>query len=376
MNMEDINFTWLMPVGPSAVPDQVEKAVCSILTQMRDQDELILVRDNDPQGYRCGYGFVPGFGPMIKPEQVGARWPLNIDLNKQVVTIDAGLDCRDCGKALNAGLIRARNPYIIRQDADDWDLPNRRECHVQQIIDDPDAAAWGAGMDKAMWIGYTTPAMAKTPLIPRILSSGMNDILEAGDVPCWHPATCFSLPHLLAVGGYPEGMKNCEDYALWCRFALKFFKVVATDEIVAVHRYRQERRPESDIAAIKELKALAYDRFKNGQEPDPTAPRVKPFNWTHRPAEIYNPFDKVQSINGVEVIPKEELDAMSAKLEVIKLSTVSEQPVQEHGRRGKKNRKPVSPAIPASPACSAPGSDGSIPGQPCVDAPLPQGEKE
>ena len=285
MTPDEVRFSWLVPVGPATEPTQLEQCLASIVREMRHGDELILVRDNEPQQYRCLYHWVDGFGPMTKADMQGRPWPLEVDRNPQVVTIDAGPDCRDCGKALNAGLIRAKNPYIIRQDADDYDLPGRRAFHLRQILMRPDAAAWGGGIRHCQHIGYETPRQARAPAKPRIMEADFLAILKDLQVPMWHPATAFSVKALLSVGGWPEGMRLCEDYGLWCRFFLAgMIDLPAEASPVTMHRNRKERRPESERDAIRDRKVLALERILRREDPDPTPPRMKPFNWSQQPA--------------------------------------------------------------------------------------------
>jgi glycosyltransferase involved in cell wall biosynthesis len=169
--------------------DVVGRAVESILAQTFDDWELVFVDDGSSDGT---IAVVESFGdPRIRVHRLSR----------------AGLS-----KALNAGLAIARGPFVARQDADDWSLPERLERQVAFLRAHPGVAVVGSA-----WIELGADGQRARPRA-RVVTGRLNDVLPQFN-PITHTTAIFRREVVVSAGGYDEAFSYGEDYDLWLRLA-------------------------------------------------------------------------------------------------------------------------------------------------------------
>jgi len=162
--------------------------------------------------------------------------------------------------ALNTGLNRCSNQIVARMDSDDICVPDRFEKQVAAIKKKPSIALLGghvAEYDESMkkLIGYRNVPLSQKEIIK---FSKMRS-------PFNHPTVVFRKDIVISVGGYPEHLKNWQDYALWSKILAKGYRTENLNEILVKMRTGNDlynRR--SGLKYLKyELEAYKYV-FKSG----------------------------------------------------------------------------------------------------------------
>lgn len=102
----------------------------------------------------------------------------------------------------------SKEPFIFRMDADDFSLPDRFQCQVDFLNNNPDVDI--VGTDIIEWDRATD--------LRRVVSYAVdhNDALQkvSRRVPVAHPSVCFRSRVLKIVPHYPNVIGN-EDIAMW-----------------------------------------------------------------------------------------------------------------------------------------------------------------
>jgi hypothetical protein len=230
-------------------------AADSALSQMRDDDEMIVVNDGSTDDTRevCA-----GFG---------SAHPARVTVVNQT---NQGLSM-----ARQAGLERAQGEYVVFLDADDRLLPEMLESCLAGFRRRPPASAVA---------GWTRVAYEHTPGRTRILKTGKNrqwpSVLAANPF-----GACCSLmlrrTDLLAAGGVGlPGVRACEDWDLYARMVRRgmiFHCIPRVLSCYLQHGDALSRNVEAmldeKIAMLERLAACAdapglssgsYARFRNG----------------------------------------------------------------------------------------------------------------
>jgi glycosyltransferase involved in cell wall biosynthesis len=127
--------------------------------------------------------------------------------------------------ALNAGLHHITQPWVVRADADDFNLPRRFEILASMVVSEPNVALIGSAILEVDANGKAV-AVRRLPL-------KHNDILRFAKSrnPFNHMSVAYKRDAVLTCGAYPD-MQLKEDYALWCLMLAKGFCVANTDEIL------------------------------------------------------------------------------------------------------------------------------------------------
>jgi glycosyltransferase involved in cell wall biosynthesis len=174
----------IIPVRNGAAT--IERALVSVLSELSDQDELIVVDDNSIDGTR---DVVAKFGDDV------------------IYVSNSGSGIVD---GLNTGLRRARGMYIGRCDADDAWVTGRLSTQIDALESNPDAAAcFGAailidaqGNHRGVQVPPAGPEALRSSLLRR-------NVLVHGAILARHLA-------IDRVGGYRD-LPGAEDYDLWLR---------------------------------------------------------------------------------------------------------------------------------------------------------------
>jgi glycosyltransferase involved in cell wall biosynthesis len=118
--------------------------------------------------------------------------------------------------ARNTGLEESRSPYLVFLDADDRLCPGALAAGLACLQAHPQAAfVWGGyrsmDLDGRYYGAASLPAPSPEPLL---------DLLS-GNVIGMHATVMYRRAPLLAVGGFAEALRSCEDWDVYLRLAIK-----------------------------------------------------------------------------------------------------------------------------------------------------------
>lgn len=132
---------------------------------------------------------------------------------------------RGLARALNAGLQCIRLPWIVRADADDYNLPQRFAKLAKRLKAEP-------GLDlMSSAILELEPTGEKVAI--RAVPETEQEIYRFARSrnPFNHMAVAYRREKVLEVGGYPE-IHLKEDYALWCLMLARKARVANLKEVL------------------------------------------------------------------------------------------------------------------------------------------------
>ncbi|MDM7325709.1 MAG: glycosyltransferase family A protein [Thermosynechococcus sp. Uc] len=142
--------------------------------------------------------------------------------------------------ARNRGVAEATEPYVAFLDADDEWLPEHLATLQALICDFPTASLWSTFCVIRRNGEYHLP--------PSPFSNGWRGIVDpffeayAKGLSIVNSSTCcVRKEHLLAVGGFPLGVRLNEDYITWCTLALRF-PVAHEATVTAIYNQDAENR--------------------------------------------------------------------------------------------------------------------------------------
>lgn len=142
--------------------------------------------------------------------------------------------------ARNRGLAEANEPYVAFLDADDEWLREHLTTLQRLIRDFPTASLWSTCCVIRRDGEYRLP--------PSPFSEGWRGIVDPffeayakGLSIVTSSTCCVRKEHLLAVGGFPVGVKLNEDYITWCNLALRF-PVAHEATVTAIYNQDAENR--------------------------------------------------------------------------------------------------------------------------------------
>lgn len=183
-------FTVLMAVCGKDDPKLFTKALASVFDSELQPDQMVLVVDG----------------------------PIQVALDHQVMTAESDHAVEiirltrneGLARALNAGLPRIRTEWIVRADADDYNLPQRFTRLAELIRSEPKLDLAGSAVLELERDG--------TPVAIRETPSQHDDILRfmKRRNPFNHMTIACRRALVECCGGYPE-IYHREDYALWAK---------------------------------------------------------------------------------------------------------------------------------------------------------------
>lgn len=181
-------FTVLMAVWRGDDPWFFEQAVRSVFENTLSPDEFVLVVD----------------GSVLMPlaatiEKLKSEFGLNV----LYLPENVGL-----ARALNEGLKRVRTNWVVRADADDFNLPHRFE-HLARAVNCKVPSDLLGSAIREVELDGTKQALRRTP-------STHEEIVKYIKYrnPFNHMTVAYRRELALSCGGYPE-IHLKEDYALW-----------------------------------------------------------------------------------------------------------------------------------------------------------------
>lgn len=181
-------FTVLMAVWRGDDPLLFEKAVRSVFANTLLPDEFVLVVD----------------GPVVSPlaatiEKLEHKFALSVLRLPENVRL---------ARALNAGLERVKTEWIVRADADDFNLPHRF-ARLAEAINCKSVPDFLGSAIVEVELDGTMRAIRSVPLTHEEIVQHMKY-----RNPFNHMTVAYRRGLLLKCGGYPEIYLR-EDYALW-----------------------------------------------------------------------------------------------------------------------------------------------------------------
>ena len=205
----------------------LEESIQSCLRQSTPVQEIIVVDD----------------GSSDDPASIVARYS-RVRLIRQ--------ENRGLAGARNTGLAAARSDFITFLDADDRLLPNAMAAGVQALQSD-DAAALVYGAYR--FIDVEGRAISGDVHVP-LSNNAYLQFLRTGNFIGMHATVVYRRASLLAIGGFDETMRSCEDYEVFMRMA-KVNRFSSHNELVAEYRIHGENmssnRPMMLAAALSAM---------------------------------------------------------------------------------------------------------------------------
>lgn len=190
------NYSVLMPLWHKERTDYLDASLESILTQTVPPAEIVLITEYEPSDE---------IRELLEEKQQRYKYiPLRVIKNHEL----AG---KGLGAVLAFGVEQCRYDIIARMDTDDISFPERCEKELNVLLDKPQIAIVGGGLEKFsddpdVIEGYRIPPEAGKKL--RWYSKFRS--------PFNHPTVMFRKKVILQVGNYSE-LKEGEDYDLWYR---------------------------------------------------------------------------------------------------------------------------------------------------------------
>ena len=225
----------------------LREAMLSVFAQKRPVDEIIVVDD----------------GSTVSPAPIFAEFPQVMLLRKS----NGGLS-----SARNLGIHSARSRYITFLDADDRFQPNAIEAGLACFARSPDAAM--------VYGGHRRIRADGKPLGPDQFQGVGEDPyadLLTGNRIGMHASALYRRDVLLALGGFDEGLRRCEDYDLYLRLALRY-SIASHPEIVAEYRRHDGNMSRDGNEMLRAVLAV-HDRHPGQTRAHRKAWRAGQRNW-------------------------------------------------------------------------------------------------
>ena len=195
-------------------------AIASVLAQTRQADEIIVVDD----------------GSTDDPATVVAQFQ-KVRLIRQ--------DNRGLAAARNTGLRSCTTSHVVFLDADDRLLPTALQAGLDCIADQPDSAF--------VYGGYRVTSEDGQPIARYRLIRIEGDAhlaLIRGNQISMIATVLFRRDCLLAVNGFDEALRRCEDLDLYLRITQRY-GIASHPAIIAEYRMHQQNMSNSYVEMLK-----------------------------------------------------------------------------------------------------------------------------
>ena len=170
--------------------------------------------------------------------------------------------------SLNQLLDEARAPLIARMDADDICMPDRFARQIAFLAEHSDHGVVGSRTSDIDEFGRPYPLASGEH--PEAHAQLVHNIAHGGPLLA-HPAVMFRRDVVLAVGGYHQAFRHCEDYDLWLRLAGRTRIANLPERLV---RYRHYADQVSSRHALEQQVGVAISwmawQERTAGRPDPT----------------------------------------------------------------------------------------------------------
>jgi hypothetical protein len=170
--------------------------------------------------------------------------------------------------SLNQLLAMARAPLVARMDADDIALPGRFSTQLAWLAAHPECGAVGSWTQDIDEDG--NPYVTGGPDHPVTHAEFLGNVRHGGPLLA-HPTVIYRRDLVLAVGGYHQAFRHCEDFDLWLRLA---DRTQIANVPVRLLRYRHYAEQVSSRHALEQQIGVAVARAAHEEReagrPDPT----------------------------------------------------------------------------------------------------------
>lgn len=176
----------------------------------------------------------------------------------------------NCGlvASLNQLLALARAPLVARMDADDIAMPQRFSTQLAYLTAHPECGVLGSWTQDIGEDGK--PYATGGPDHPVSHAQFLHNAAHGGPLLA-HPAVIYRRDVVLAVGGYHQAFRHCEDFDLWLRLA---DRTQIANVPVRLLRYRHYAGQVSNRHALEQQIGVAVARAAHEEReagrPDPT----------------------------------------------------------------------------------------------------------
>jgi glycosyltransferase involved in cell wall biosynthesis len=161
--------------------------------------------------------------------------------------------------ALNAGLRAARGEWIIRTDADDVMMEQRIERQIAFLAAHPELAGAGSHFhiidEHGVQVGSDEPHLPDAAAVLARLRAGQKLIFP-------HPTMIFRRAAALAVGGYQEEYRGCEDVQLFLRMIESGHMLVMQAEHLMRLRYHSGSASARSTRAQTVLNEIIFSNYR------------------------------------------------------------------------------------------------------------------
>jgi glycosyltransferase involved in cell wall biosynthesis len=200
-------------------------AIMSVLAQTRPADEIIVVDD----------------GSTDDPATVVARFQ-KVQLIRQ--------DNRGPSAARNTGLCRCSANYIVFLDADDRLIPTALETGLRCIARRPECAFVYGALRLIAENGHPIGSNLFIPINGDAHLAFLRQNLISMPAAALYRRDC-----LLAVKGWDESMRRCEDHDIYLRMARRY-PIVGHPNLVAEYRQHSNNTSQNHVEQLKEALRL------------------------------------------------------------------------------------------------------------------------
>ena len=235
------NYSVLLTVYQSDVPDYFNLSLRSMLQQTVLSDDIVVVKDGPlPDSLeQILNSFLKEFPERIHPFQL----PQNVGL----------------GLALNEGLKICKNDLVARMDADDISLPNRCEEQLKMFEKDPGLDIVGCPVKEFVGMPSSIVGIRTVPLD----NESIYRYAKKRD-PFNHPAVMYRKSKVLEYGPYKPYRKN-QDTALWIDMLSHGCKCANCKESLLLFRFDENTyRKRKSWENTKLLISIRWNAYRRG----------------------------------------------------------------------------------------------------------------
>ncbi|WP_066414390.1 glycosyltransferase [Halorubrum aethiopicum] len=244
--MSDRQFSVLIATYEGDDPDDLSRALQSVIDQTVRPDEIVVVAD----------------GPLTA--ELEAALDDFESAHPDLLTRTALSTNQGLGAALNHGVETCSHEWIARMDSDDIAVEDRFEQQFEYLDENPETDVLGGYIGEFSDDPDDIETVREVPTTPDRIRS-----MARFRCPLNHPTVMFRRSAVLEVGNY-RPLRSMQDYDLWMRMLAKDYRLLNTPTILVKCDAGKElfaRRGGLSYARI-EMK-LQYEFFRLGMNSVP-----------------------------------------------------------------------------------------------------------
>ncbi|MCM1457359.1 MAG: glycosyltransferase family 2 protein [Lachnoclostridium sp.] len=231
----------VMPLYNKA--EQVEASLRSVLAQSYKDYEIVVVDD----------GSIDGSTELVEN--------LEIDNLRLIRQNNAGVSA-----ARNRGIEEARGEFVAFLDADDLWKPDYLAVQFEMTQKYPDCDVFATDYEFKDSVGKVSPTVLnKLGINQSGIFENYFEVASCSNPPLWTSAVMTCRSALLAIGGFPLGIRSGEDLLTWARLACRY-RIAYCRKPLAIFNVegydvseKPKRVPAEDDVVGRELKRLMDD---------------------------------------------------------------------------------------------------------------------